>query len=103
MCIRDRHRIPILGVVLNNSQYSGYDLTYPYTMHVTPSTTQSHARVVEALGAWGERVEEPDEIVPAIKRATKEMRSGRPALIEVITRPLPLFGGWGRRGLAYGE
>jgi len=97
-----RHEIPILGIVLNNSQYAGYDDIYPYTMHVTPSSIMSHAKVVEALGVWSERVEEPDEIIPAIKRAEKEIRSGRPALLEIITVPLPKFGGWGRRGLGYG-
>jgi len=96
-----RHKIPILGIVLNNSQYAGYEKTYPYTMHVTPSSVMSHAKVVEGLGAWGERVEKPDEIVPAIKRAEKEMRSGRPALLEVITTPLPKYGGWEKTGLEY--
>ena len=97
-----RHKTPILAIVLNNSQYGGYDTIYPYTMHVTPSSKMSHARVVEALGAWSERVEEPDEIIPAIRRAEKEMRSGRPALLEMITTPVPKYGGWGKRGLAYG-
>jgi acetolactate synthase-1/2/3 large subunit len=97
-----RHRIPILAIVLNNSQYAGYDTIYPYTMNVTPSSVMSHAKVVEALGAWSERVEKPDEIIPAIKRAEKEMRSGRPALLEMITFPVPRYGGWGRRGLGYG-
>jgi acetolactate synthase-1/2/3 large subunit len=97
-----RHEIPILGIVLNNSQYSGYDDIYPYTMHVTPSDIMSHARIVEALGVWSERVEDPDEIAPAIKRAEKEMSSGRPALLEIITTPFPKYGGWGRKGLGYG-
>jgi len=97
-----RHKIPILAIVLNNSQYAGYEANYPYTMHVTPSAIQSHAKVVEALGAWSERVENPDEIIPAIRRAQKEMRSGRPALLEMITAPVPKYGGWGRRGLGYG-
>jgi len=97
-----RHEIPVLGIVLNNSQYAGYDGIYPYTMHVTPSSVMSHARVVEALGVPSERVEEPDEIAPAIRRAEKEIRSGRPALIEAITKPLPRYGGWSRRGLGYG-
>jgi thiamine pyrophosphate-dependent acetolactate synthase large subunit-like protein len=94
-----RHKIPVLGIVLNNSQYAGYDEIYPYTMHVTPSNILSHAKVVEALGVWSERVEGPDEIIPSLKRAEKEMRSGKPALIEVITKPFPRYGGWGRRGL----
>jgi thiamine pyrophosphate-dependent acetolactate synthase large subunit-like protein len=97
-----RHHIPILAIVLNNSQYAGYEATYPYTMHVTPSAILSHAKVVEAVGAWSERVEEPDEIIPAMKRAAHAMQSGRPALLEVITAPVPKYGGWGRRGLGYG-
>lgn len=96
-----RHKIPILGIVLNNSQYAGYDEIYPYTMHVTPSSVMSHARVVEALGVWSERIEDPDEIIPAIKRAEKVITSGKPALLEIITKPLPMYGGWDRRGLGY--
>jgi acetolactate synthase-1/2/3 large subunit len=96
-----RHKIPVLGIVLNNSQYAGYDEIYPYTMHVTPSNILSHAKVVEALGVWSERVEDPDEITPALRRAEKEMRTGNPALIEVITKPFPLYGGWSKRGLGY--
>jgi thiamine pyrophosphate-dependent acetolactate synthase large subunit-like protein len=97
-----RHEIPVLGIVLNNSQYAGYEDIYPYTMHVTPSNVLSHARVVEAMGVWSERIECPDEIAPAIKRAEKKLEAGKPALLEVITKPLPLYGGWGRRGLGYG-
>jgi acetolactate synthase-1/2/3 large subunit len=96
-----RHKIPILGIVLNNSQYAGYDDIYPYTMHVTPSSVMSHARVVEALGVWSERIEDPDEIIPSIKRAEKVIASGKPALLEIITKPLPMYGGWDRRGLGY--
>jgi thiamine pyrophosphate-dependent acetolactate synthase large subunit-like protein len=96
-----RHRIGILVIVLNNSQYAGYDEVYPYTMKVTPSTIMNHAKVAEALGAWSERIEAPDEVGPGIKRAMKAVAGGRPALLEIITTPLPRYGGWGRRGLAY--
>jgi thiamine pyrophosphate-dependent acetolactate synthase large subunit-like protein len=97
-----RHKLPVLAIVLNNSQYAGYEKSYPYTMHVTPSSVMSHAKVAEALGTWAERVERPDEVAPAIKRAINETQSGRPALLEVITRPMPMYGGWGKRGLSYG-
>jgi len=96
-----RHSIPILAIILNNSQYAGYDSIYPYTMHVTPSSVMSHAKVVEALGVWSERVEKPDEVIPAIRRAEKEMRSGRPTLLEIITAPVPKYGDWERKGLGY--
>jgi acetolactate synthase-1/2/3 large subunit len=96
------HQIPILAIVLNNSQYAGYEDTYPYTMHVTSSAILSHARVVEALGAWSERIEDPDEIIPALKRAAHAMHSGCPALLEIITAPVPKYGRWRKRGLGYG-
>ncbi|MCW4037112.1 MAG: thiamine pyrophosphate-dependent enzyme, partial [Candidatus Bathyarchaeota archaeon] len=96
-----RHKIPILAIILNNSQYAGYDTIYPYTMHVTPSNVMSHAKVVESLGVWSERVEQPDEVIPAIRRAEKEMRSDRPTLLEIITAPVPKYGGWERKGLEY--
>jgi thiamine pyrophosphate-dependent acetolactate synthase large subunit-like protein len=41
--------------------------------------------MAEGLGCYGERVEEPDEVIPALKRGIKEVNAGRPALIEVIT------------------
>jgi thiamine pyrophosphate-dependent acetolactate synthase large subunit-like protein len=56
---------------------------------------------VEALGVWSERIEDPDEIIPAIKRAEKVIASGKPALLEIITKPLPMYGGWSRRGLGH--
>jgi acetolactate synthase-1/2/3 large subunit len=46
----------------------------------------NYAGVAEALGAYGQRIEKPDEIVPAIKRAVKSVNSGRSALIEFITK-----------------
>jgi acetolactate synthase I/II/III large subunit len=41
-------------------------------------------RVVEALGGYGEHVEDPDEIMPALERA---FASGRPACVDVCLDP----------------
>jgi thiamine pyrophosphate-dependent acetolactate synthase large subunit-like protein len=49
------------------------------------SMSGNYARLAEALGGYGERVTEPGEIVPAIKRAVKQVEDGRPALLEFIT------------------
>ena len=37
------------------------------------------------FGGYGERVTEPAEIVPAIKRGIEQTRNGVPALLEFIT------------------
>ena len=45
----------------------------------------NYADFAKALGGWGERVTQPDDIVPAIKRAIAKTQEGTPALLEFIT------------------
>jgi len=45
----------------------------------------NYADFAKALGGWGERVTQPDDIVPAIRRAIAKTREGTPALLEFIT------------------
>ena len=42
--------------------------------------------LAKTLGGYGERVEDPQEIVPAIGRAREAMSSGGPALLEFLTK-----------------
>jgi acetolactate synthase I/II/III large subunit len=44
-----------------------------------------YANMATAFGGHGERVTEPGEIVPAIKRAIAKTQEGTPALLEFIT------------------
>jgi thiamine pyrophosphate-dependent acetolactate synthase large subunit-like protein len=41
--------------------------------------------MAKAFGGYGERVTEPSEIVPAIRRAMRKTEEGVPALLEFIT------------------
>ena len=76
-----RHKLPIVVVVSNNGGFTsrqtggnvGRDLGY-----------QRYDKMVEALGGYGEFVEKPDGIRPAIERAIK---SGVPSLVNVCTDP----------------
>jgi len=63
---------------------------------VTPHTILSTSKMVECLGEHSERVEEPDEVIPAIKRAIAVNRSGKPAFLEIICSQYPVYGGWMR-------
>lgn len=47
--------------------------------------------MAEGLGAYAEKVEAPAEIVPAARRALKEIAAGRPAVLEMITKEDPVF------------
>jgi thiamine pyrophosphate-dependent acetolactate synthase large subunit-like protein len=44
-----------------------------------------YAAMARAFGGYGERVTEPDEIVPAIRRGIEATERGEPALLEFIT------------------
>jgi len=82
-----RERIPILSVLLNNfSMAIELKIMKTATEKYRSTDISGHyADFAKALGGWGERVTEPDEIVPAIKRAVARTREGTPALLEFIT------------------
>jgi thiamine pyrophosphate-dependent acetolactate synthase large subunit-like protein len=46
----------------------------------------AYAQMARALGGYGERVSDPDQIIPAIKRAVQRTQEGTPALLEFITK-----------------
>ena len=45
-----------------------------------------YAALARALGGYGERVTDPGEIVPAIRRGIAQTQEGTPALLEFITQ-----------------
>jgi thiamine pyrophosphate-dependent acetolactate synthase large subunit-like protein len=45
-----------------------------------------YAAMARAFGGYGERVTDPKEIIPAIKRGIAETKKGKPALLEFITK-----------------
>ena len=83
-----RERIPILTIVLNNSAmgiYSPASFPVANELYGTKYISGDYAMVAEAMGGYNERIESPDEVVPAIKRAGKVVAGGRPAVLEMIT------------------
>jgi thiamine pyrophosphate-dependent acetolactate synthase large subunit-like protein len=95
-----RNGIGITTIHINNSGFAGYGPGFwgsgsnPYVSAVTPSTQLNMAKAVEALGEYAERVEDPDEVIPALKRALKENAAGRPAYLEFICSQFPVVGPW---------
>jgi thiamine pyrophosphate-dependent acetolactate synthase large subunit-like protein len=82
-----RERIPILSVLLNNfSMAIELPIMQAATEKYRSTDISGHyADFARALGGHGERVTEPGEIVPAIKRAIRATEEGSPALLEFIT------------------
>jgi acetolactate synthase-1/2/3 large subunit len=83
-----RERIPILTILLNNSALGGYEKLMPVATerYRLKYLSGEYAKVAQALGGYGERVERPADIIPAIQRAQEQIAAGKPALLEVITR-----------------
>jgi len=80
-------------VLLNNSCLGGYDKHLPNAtrLYGTRFLSGNYRQVAEGLGAYAERVEEPEEIIPAARRAVRVAAEGRPALLEIITKEEPVF------------
>ena len=83
-----RERIPILSVLLNNfSMAIELPIMQVATEKYRSTDISGHyADMAKAFGGYGERVTEPGEIVPSIKRAIRQTEEGRPALLEFITQ-----------------
>ena len=82
-----RERIPILSVLLNNFSMAIELKVMKVATEKFRSTDISgnYADMARAFGGHGERVTEPGEIVPAIKRAMVKTHEGVPCLLEFIT------------------
>jgi acetolactate synthase-1/2/3 large subunit len=91
-----REQIPILTVLVNNGLMGGYERHIPLASEKYRSRYLSgdYVKMAEGLGVAVERVTQPAEIVPSLKRviritgfgAPTDSATGRPALVEFITR-----------------
>jgi acetolactate synthase-1/2/3 large subunit len=82
-----RERIPILSILFNNFSMAIELKVMPISTEKYRSTDISgdYAMMARAFGGYGERITEPSEIIPAIKRGMEQTRNGVPALLEFIT------------------
>jgi acetolactate synthase I/II/III large subunit len=82
-----RTGIPITTVVLNNSAMAieRHSLVVSHERYGARDIGGNYADMGRAMGGYAERVEKPDEIVPAIQRARQHNEAGRAVLLEFIT------------------
>jgi thiamine pyrophosphate-dependent acetolactate synthase large subunit-like protein len=83
-----RSGIGIVTILLNNSAMGNYEDYIPIAIerYDAKSLSGDYSAVGSALGAWTVKVAQPEEIVPAIQQGLDVAASGRPVVIEVITR-----------------
>src|SRR5205085_11734839 len=94
-----RERIPIMSVLFNNQSMA---IELPVMQVATEkyrSTDISghYADMARAFGGYGERVTEPNQIIPAIKRGIEKTKEGTPVLLEFITSQEIEYSRFGRR------
>jgi acetolactate synthase-1/2/3 large subunit len=81
-----RHGVNVVGVMGNNGIWAlekhPMEFLYGYSVAADLRPATRYDQVVEALGGYGELVERPEEVAPAIERA---FASGKPALVNVLT------------------
>jgi len=86
---------PVLTVVYDNAQYAAirYGMLHEYGEGAAAqagfrdldlSPTPDLVRIAEACGAYGERVTEPAEIGPALRRALDAVAGGDSAVLDVV-------------------
>ena len=94
------HRIPLLTVMHNNRAYAqetmlvqgtannrkrGVDKSKIGTVIQDPNI--DYAKLAEGMGVWSAGpIEDPDELGPAVAEAVQVVKSGYPALVDVVTQ-----------------
>jgi acetolactate synthase-1/2/3 large subunit len=95
--VQRAENLPILTIVTNNLQWYAVNRStisvYPKgkaaSANMMPLTSldpsPAFEKMVEPCGGFGARVESPEEVMPALKKAFDAIRSGTPALLNVLT------------------
>ena len=95
-----KHRIPMLIVMYNNrAYYNDWDHQLKVARFRGTDEGKAHigmdlydpepnfGKLARSLGVWGEGpIEDPKDVKPALLRAIEEVKRGRPALVDTITR-----------------
>jgi acetolactate synthase-1/2/3 large subunit len=90
------NRAPILVVVFNNGAYNankaplisaypkGYSVEGRHFVGTDLAPSPRYDLLAPVVGAVGERVEEPGEVLPALRRGLEHVRSGRSVVLDMI-------------------
>ena len=87
-----RHHLGVVVVVVNNGGWG--DVRHEQRMWYGDEADQGavlsrirYDQLCEAVDGRGERVEEPDQLRPALERALKASEEGLPAVVDAVCDP----------------
>lgn len=82
------YKAAFLSIIFNNQEYGaikmGFKMAYPEGIkaaEIAPSP--NYAMTAQACGAFGKIIEEPSDVLPALKEAMEQVHHGRPAVLDV--------------------
>ena len=82
-----RCQIPVLSILSNNfgmkTEYAAMKLSH--SKYRTCDISGNYADFAKAMGGYGERVTEPEQVAHAIVNGIRATREGKPVLLEFIT------------------
>ena len=87
-----REQIPVFTIILNNSAMGIYrpeNFPTANDLYSTKYTGGNFSMMAESMGSYNERVDNPDLLSDAVKRCVSVVKSGKPAVLEVITKEEP--------------
>ena len=87
------YKAPYLAIIFNNQGYGAikglfrekYDVE---NMGADISTSPDYAMIARACNAYGRTVEEPGDVLPALKEALGHVETGKPAVLDIRLTPI---------------
>ena len=95
-----RQKLGITVAHVSNGGFAGYGPGFwgpghdPFTHAVLGPDEVDMSKVIGDLGFHTERVSDPSEVVPALRRALDANQSNQPAYIEFLCSQYPIYGEW---------
>lgn len=97
--VSQAEKLPVLTMIMNNSQWYAVRRAttgmYPDGLAskanslpiVDLSPSPDYEKIAESCGGYGERLEDPDKVIPTLERAFKKLSDGVQVSLNVIVRP----------------
>ncbi len=86
-----RYGLPVLVVVVNNGGWGDvrHEARHAFgeDTPLLPMSPMRYELLAKAVGGYGERVDEPAAVRPALERAMAAVRDGAPALVDAVCDP----------------
>ena len=96
--VANGHKLPVLAVLFNNRVYNavrratldmygqGVAAADDGRLLADLQPSPAYEKMAQVHGGYGELVEKPEDLEPALKRAAAAVRAGQPALLNVICK-----------------